>query len=352
MTALVTVLCLAGYLLGYLVYARFLARRIFVLDATAATPAHTQRDDIDYVPTRRIVLFGHHYASITGLAPMLGPAVAVIWGWLPATLWVVLGAIFVGCVHDFSALVVSMRARGMSIGKVTESIIGPRAKTLFHLVIFFGISLAMGVFVYVIAQLFAISPRWQPDDPMADAGSFPSAVLPSGALIVLALILGWLLNRRRFPLLPTTAVGFALTLVAVWAGMRWPLLGLSRDAWPHHGTWVVALLAYSLVASVLPVWSLLQARDFLNSLLLYLGSRGRAADPPVRLHRDRLRCRQRLPRDRRVRNDGQADRPGDGCALHRLRRDGRRVAAGAAGRAGLHGGAVRRGRPVAARDLE
>ncbi len=107
MSALVTVLCLAGYLLGYFVYARFLARRIFVIDPSAPTPAHLLRDDVDYVPTRRVVLFGHHFASITGLAPMLGPAVAVIWGWVPATLWVVLGAIFVGCVHDFSALVVA-----------------------------------------------------------------------------------------------------------------------------------------------------------------------------------------------------------------------------------------------------
>ncbi len=213
MTALVTALCFVGYLLGYFVYARFLARRIFVIDPCAATPAHELRDEVDYVPTRRIVLFGHHYASITGLAPMLGPAVAVIWGWLPAMIWVVLGAIFVGCVHDFSALVVSMRARGMSIGKVAEGIIGPRAKTLFHLIIFFGIALAMGVFVHVIAVMFSITDDWDPQKPLADPSSFPTAVLPSGVLIVLALVMGHLLYRRRFPLLPTAAVGFVLMLV-------------------------------------------------------------------------------------------------------------------------------------------
>ncbi|MHC4414006.1 MAG: carbon starvation CstA family protein [Planctomycetota bacterium] len=271
MTALVTALCFAGYLLGYFLYARYLSRRVFVLDSTVPTPAYEQRDDVDYVPTNRFVLFGHHYASITGLSPMLGPAVAVIWGWLPAMLWVVLGAVFVGCVHDFSALVVSIRARGMSIGKVAEGIIGARAKTLFHLVIFFGIALAMGVFVYIIAVMFTITPAWDPDRPLADPSSFPTAVLPSGALIVLALIMGHLLYRRRLPLLPVTAVGFVLMLAAVWAGMKLPLLGLSRDAWPGHVTWVILLLAYSLVASVLPVWRLLQARDFLNSLLLYLG---------------------------------------------------------------------------------
>ncbi len=258
MTALVTVLCLVGYALGYFVYARFLARRIFVLDPSAPTPAHTMTDDVDYVPTRRSILFGHHFASITGLAPMLGPAVAVIWGWLPATLWVVLGAIFVGCVHDLSALVVSIRDRGMSIGKVAEGIIGPRAKMLFHLIIFFGIALAMGVFVFVIAGMF-------------DPSMFPSAVLPSGVLVVLALIMGWLLYRRKFPLAPTTAVGFVIVLGAMWIGMKNPLVGAGADAWPSGRGWTFILLGYAGIASVLPVWSLLQARDFLNSLLLYLG---------------------------------------------------------------------------------
>ena len=271
MSALVTALCFVGYFLGYVFYSRYLARRIFELDPAAATPAHQRRDGVDYVPTNRFVLFGHHWASITGLSPMLGPAVAVIWGWLPAMLWVLLGALFVGCVHDFGSLVVSMRAKGMSIGKVTEGIIGKRAKTLFHLIIFFGIALAMGVFVYVIAVMFSISEAWDPERPMADPSSFPTAVFPSGVLIGLAMILGYLLYKRRFPLLPTTAVGFVLMLAAVWGGLRFPLLWMDRSTWPDQGVWIVLLLGYSFVASVLPVWSLLQARDFLNSLLLYLG---------------------------------------------------------------------------------
>jgi len=271
MAAAVTALCFLGYFLGYAVYARYLARRVFALDPGRATPAHALRDDVDYVPTQRHVLFGHHYASITGLSPMLGPAVAVIWGWAPALLWVVLGALLVGCVHDFGALVVSMRARGMSIGKVTEGIIGARAKTLFHLIIFFGIALAMGVFVYVIAVLFAITPDWDPHQPMSDTSSFPSAVLPSAALIVLALAIGWLTHRRGRRLAPLTAAGFVLMLVAVWAGMEAPLMGLARAAWPSQEAWAWILLAYAFAAAVLPVWSLLQPRDFLNSLLLYLG---------------------------------------------------------------------------------
>lgn len=271
MTAVVTLLCLVGYALGYRFYARHLARRVFSLDASAVTPAHALADDVDYVPTNRYVLFGHHWASITGLSPMLGPAVAVIWGWGPALLWVVLGALFVGCVHDFSSLVVSMRARGMSIGKVTEGIIGQRAKTLFHLIIFFAIALAMGVFVYVISDLFSITAAWDPDRPLADAASFPTAVLPSAALVVVAMAMGYLLYRKAYPLGWTTLVGFLLTLAAVWGGLVWPLLWFDRSSWPDPATWIFVLLGYSFLASVLPVWSLLQARDFLNSLLLYLG---------------------------------------------------------------------------------
>jgi carbon starvation protein len=271
MTAIVTALCLLGYLVGYRFYSRYLAERVFALDPEAETPAHSLRDEVDYVPTRRLVLFGHHYASITGLSPMLGPAVAVIWGWAPAMLWVVLGAIFVGCVHDFGALVVSMRARGMSIGKVTEGIVGARAKTLFHLVIFFGVALAMGVFVYVIGVMFAISDLWDPQRPMADPASFPTAVLPSAALIGIAVVAGHLLYRRGARLAPVAAGGFILMLLAVWGGIRWPLLWMDTTSWPDQDVWIVLLLLYALIASVVPVWSLLQARDFLNSLLLYLG---------------------------------------------------------------------------------
>ncbi|MCZ6506886.1 MAG: carbon starvation protein A, partial [Acidobacteria bacterium] len=294
MAAFAALVCLAAYVLGYRFYSKYLSERVFSLDDARATPAHTLRDDVDYVPTRKFVLFGHHWASITGLSPMLGPAVAVIWGWLPAMLWVVLGALLVGCVHDFGALVVSMRARGQSIGKVAEGIVGPRAKTLFHLIIFFGIALAMGVFVYIIAVLFSISEVWDPQEPLAAGSSFPTAVLPSAVLIVVAMVMGHLLYRRGWKLAPLTVVGFVIVLAGVWGGMRWPLLGLERSAWPEHGGWVLILLAYSFIASVLPVWSLLQARDFLNSLLLYLGlalsylglfvSRPEFAAPALRLH--------------------------------------------------------------------
>ncbi len=246
---------LAAYAVAYKVYAQYLAKHLFELTADRETPAHQFRDDVDYMPTNRFVLFGHHYASITGLSPMLGPAIAVIWGWLPAMLWVVLGAIFVGAVHDFGALVVSIRARGMSIGKVAEGLIGRRAKSLFHIIIFFLIALAMGVFVDVVATLFS------PD-------FYPESVLPTGSLMFIAIVMGLLVYKARWPLARVTAGGFVLMLLFVYLGIEFPIVG------PSMAQWKWLLLGYAFLASVLPVWLLLQPRDYINSLLLYLGLGG------------------------------------------------------------------------------
>ncbi len=258
------------YILGYRFYSKYLATKIFDLDDSRPTPAHTMTDGVDYVPTRPSILFGHHFASITGLAPMLGPAVAVIWGWGPALLWVVLGALLVGCVHDFSALVLSVRNRGMSVGEVADKVIGKRARTLFHLVIFFGVALAMGVFVFVIAKLFSVQLTPATATAAAKPG-YPQAVLPSGLLMILAVISGILLYRKGWPLLPVALVGFLLELGFIELGRRYPTIGLDPSLWPGPGTWTWVLLGYAFLASVLPVWALLQSRDFLNSLLLYLG---------------------------------------------------------------------------------
>ena len=249
---LAALICIAAYVAAYRVYARFLAERVFAIDPARPTPAVQYRDEIDYVPANRYVLFGHQYASITGLSPMLGPAIAVIWGWLPAMLWVVIGAIFVGAVHDFGALVVSIRARGMSLGKVTENLVGPRGKTLFHLVIFFLIALAMGVFVHVIAVLFS------PD-------FYPQAVLPSGALVFVAAAMGVAVHRGGWSIRSLTIAGLAVALGLAFVGIRQPVVG------PSLAQWKWLLLAYAFGASVLPVWLLLQPRDYINSLLLYVG---------------------------------------------------------------------------------
>ncbi|MEE9229746.1 MAG: carbon starvation protein A [Acidobacteriota bacterium] len=244
--------CIALYIVGYRYYGGYLARRVFRLDPARVTPAHRFKDGIDYLPCNRNMLFGHHYASIAGLSPMLGPAIAVIWGWLPGMLWVVLGTILIGGVHDFGCLVLSMRSKGESIGTLVERIIGPRARPLFLILIFFLVAVAMGLFVHVVSTLFT-------------EAFYPEAVLPTGSLMIIAVVMGLLLYRARLPLRWVTLGGFVVMLLCVYGGLYVPGPDLSV------GSWNGILLTYALAASVLPVWLLLQPRDFINSLLLYLG---------------------------------------------------------------------------------
>jgi len=232
------------YALFYHFYAkRVLARRVFALRHKAETPAHAMRDDVDYVPANKYVLFGHHFASIAGLAPMLGPAIAVIWGWVPALLWVVLGTLMVGAVHDFSALVLSVRFKAQSVGTIARDVISPRTRLLFLLVIFFLVSLAMGVFVLVISGLFSA-----PDPAHIPATAHPEAVFPTYSLMLIAMAIGFLIYRRGFPLWPLIAAGFVLMLITTWIGLNMPITGISPDTW----SW--SLLVYAFAASVLPVW--------------------------------------------------------------------------------------------------
>jgi carbon starvation protein len=247
--AILAVAVIAVYALGYRFYSRFLSERVFGLDRDEPVPARELEDGVDYVPTRLSMLWGHHYTSIAGAAPIVGPALAVIWGWLPALLWVALGTLFMGAVHDMSALVISLRNRGRSIGDVTGSVISPRTRTLFLLIISFLIWIVLAVFAFIIATLFV---------------SYPSAIFPINVQIVFALALGWLVYRRGTGILLPSLVAYAILLWAVWAGES------AVEAVPaltqiSVGTWVWILLIYAFVASVLPVWVLLQPRDYLNS---------------------------------------------------------------------------------------
>ncbi|OGP56687.1 MAG: hypothetical protein A2V67_12970 [Deltaproteobacteria bacterium RBG_13_61_14] len=253
----IVAICLAGFGLAYRFYSRYLAERVLGLDPSRKTPAQEFEDGIDFVPTRKEVLFGHHFASIAGLGPIVGPAVAVIWGWLPALLWIVLGSIFMGAVHDLAALYLSLRHRGVSIGALTERIIGRRARVLFLFLIFFILALAMGVFANKVALLFAT--------PLDQAGQ-PDAVLPTAALIGIALLIGVLVYRvKRLGLLPPTLIGLVLMALTIWLGTVYPITGIS------YNEWIALLLGYTFAASVLPVWLLLQPRDYINSFQLYFG---------------------------------------------------------------------------------
>jgi len=206
-------------------------------------------------------MFGHHFASIAGLGPILGPAIAVIWGWLPAVLWIVFGTIFIGGVHDFSVLVLSIRNRGRSIGDIAADVVSPRARFLFLVIIFFLMSLAMGVFVLVIATLFTAAPA----DGNLHPESHPEATVPVIVLLVTAVAMGLAIYRTRLSFALVTVLGVAVSIAGLVWGASHPILGVGRTQW----IWL--LLVYAFVASVLPVWLLLQPRDYLNSFQLYAG---------------------------------------------------------------------------------
>jgi len=253
--ALLATITFALFALGYRFYSRFLARHVFALTDDEPVPAREHEDGIDFVPTRKDVLWGHHYTSIAGAAPIVGPAIAVIWGWLPALLWVVIGTVFMGAVHDFAALVISLRNRGRSIGEITAGVIGPRARTFFLLIISFLIWIVLAVFAFVIGTLFH---------------STPGSIFPIWVQIVVALVLGWLVYRRGVGIFAPSLVGYALLLAAVFYGNTF------AEAFPSVAdvsvqTWVWVLLLYAFVASVLPVWLLLQPRDYLNAHQLITG---------------------------------------------------------------------------------
>ena len=217
------------FALGYRFYSKFLAERIFRLDPNFRTPAHAQEDGVDFVPTNRWVLLGHHFTSVAGAAPIVGPAIGVIWGWVPAFLWVTFGTIFFAGMHDAGALWASVRSRGKSIGALTETVVGKRARSLFMVVIFVLILLVNAVFAVIIAELFI---------------EFPSSVIPAWFVVAVALGIGFLLYRRGVPLLWPTLIGVGLLYASMFVGDRVPI------AMPDQvfgvgsaGVWVLLLFA-------------------------------------------------------------------------------------------------------------
>ncbi len=266
-TIAIAILCFAGYIIAYNTYGRWLARKIFSLQPEAPTPAHALRDGLDYVPTNRLVLFGHHFTSIAGTGPIVGPAIAVFWGWLPALLWVVLGSIFVGAVHDFGALVVSMRHRGQTIGDISGQMISRRTRLLFLTILFLTLTIIIAVFGLVIATIFSI---------------YPQTVLSVWTAMPLAVVVGVVIYKRGGNLFLMSGIALLLLYFTVYLGVRHLSFDTGLALFPGAGAsymdalgssvvlWTLFLLIYCFVASVLPVWMLLQPRDYINSLQLYV----------------------------------------------------------------------------------
>ena len=244
-----------GYLLAYHTYGKFLAKRIFRLDPKAVCPSSEFRDNSDFVPTPKNVVFGHHFTSIAGLGPIIGPAIAIIWGWVPALLWIFFGAIFMGAIHDFGSLVISLRGQGRSLGDLAAEIINQRVRTLFLLIIFFELWIVIAVFALIIAILFAL---------------YPSSVLAVWLQIPLAVAAGFFIYKKG---LNANLVGLAAVILmyaTIILGVKIPLsmpavLGLNP-----LGVWIIILLIYVYIASIMPVQILLQPRDFINAYQLLI----------------------------------------------------------------------------------
>lgn len=254
---LLMLLGLGAMFLGYVFYSKFIAEKIFKLDPNFRTPAHEFEDGVDFVPTNKFVLWGHHFTSVAGAAPIIGPAIAVIWGWVPAFLWVIFGTIFFAGVHDAGAIWASNRNKARSIGALTGDVVGKKSQSLFMIVIFLVLLMVNAVFATAISGLLI---------------SFPSSVLPVWGAIFVALIIGQIIFRKWMNLGTISILGVIALYALIWSGPGVPLalpetfMGISDNA-----QWILVLFGYAAIASLLPVWVLLQPRDYINGLQLFIG---------------------------------------------------------------------------------
>ncbi len=245
---ILVILAMIGYLLAYRFYGRFLGRKVFRLSAERVMPAHEFKDGVDFVPTKLNIIFGHHFTTIAGLGPIVGPAIGIIWGWLPAFLWVFLGSIFMGAVHDFSTLVISARNRGRSIGELTADIISPSTRYALQFIMQLLLFIVLAVFAMIVGSLFV---------------SYPEAVIPVWAQIPVAVWLGWKIRQGKNELI-WSIVALLMLYAFVLIGVRYPV----SFPWSTEVSivvWCILLFIYVFFASTLPVQKLLQPRDYINS---------------------------------------------------------------------------------------
>jgi len=243
------------YLIAYHTYGKYIGKKLFKIDPDNVCPSSALEDGVDFVPTQKPILFGHHFTSIAGTGPIVGPAVAIIWGWVPALIWVLFGAIFMGAVHDFGAMIISLRNQGRSIGDVAADVVNRRVRVLFLLIIFLLLLIVVAIFGMIIAIVFDM---------------FPQAVLPIWLEIPIAVWLGHMVYKRGASHTAMSIIAVVIMYLTVVAGAYLPLkmpaiLGLDPVV-----VWVIILLAYAYIASTLPVQTLLQPRDYINSHQLFI----------------------------------------------------------------------------------
>ena len=247
---IIMVLAFAGYIIMYNLYGKYIGRHIFALSQDSKVPSKEFEDGQDFVPTKKEVIFGHHFTSIAGTGPIVGPAIAIIWGWVPALLWVFIGSIVMGAVHDFGALIISMRNQGKSISDYTAKYVNSRTRFLFFLIVFLELWIVIAIFGLVIAVIFAM---------------YPQSVLAVWVEVPIAITLGYLIYKKGKNIMTWSIYAVIAMYVCVFLGPYLPFKMPAIAGIPATGVWTIILLAYGFIASVLPVTTLLQPRDFINS---------------------------------------------------------------------------------------
>ena len=258
----ILLISLALLVCGYLFYGKWLAKT-WGVDENKPTPAHEMEDGVDYVPAKTPVLLGHHFSSIAGAGPINGPIQAAVFGWVPVLLWVIVGGIFFGAVHDFGALFASVRHKGQSIGEVIADSMGQKSKKLFIVFAYMTLILVVAAFASIVANTFkATFDEAGAVDVVASSANASTAMI-SLLFIVIAIIFGYAVYRRNASLIVSTIIGVAVIIVCMVIGLNWHPIYLDGKVW------MIIIGIYIAVASVAPVWILLQPRDYLSSFLLY-----------------------------------------------------------------------------------
>ena len=246
----IMVVAFVGYILMYQLYGKYIGSKIFALSGEVKTPSQELEDGVDYVPTKKEIIFGHHFTSIAGTGPIVGPAIAIIWGWVPAMLWIFLGSIVMGAVHDFGALIISMRNQGKSISEYTAKYVNDRTKFLFFIIVFLELWIVIAIFGLVIAIIFSM---------------YPQSVLAVWVEVPIAIYLGYLIYNKGKNAMTMSIYAIIAMYVCVFLGPYLPVKVPAIAGIPPTGVWTIILLTYAFIASVLPVTTLLQPRDFINS---------------------------------------------------------------------------------------
>lgn len=262
-TLLLVIICMAVLVCGYIFYGGWLCKQWGVGTSKEETPAHTMEDGVDYVPAKAPVLMGHHFSSIAGAGPITGPIGAAMFGWLPVALWILVGGIFFGGVHDFGALFASVRHKGQSIGEIISANMSKRAKRLFIIFAYLTLILVVAAFASIVASTFGAKYDEAGALDVAGSAANASVAMVSILFIAIAIVFGFFVYRRNASMLVSTLLGIVGIVAIMAIGMNFHPFYLSTN------TWMVVVGIYIAIASVAPVWILLQPRDYLSSFLLY-----------------------------------------------------------------------------------